>query len=115
MDGGEKVSVGQVAAIVALIAGIYRVDPALLDCIVYRESSYNVQAVNAVHEGLCQYKPSTRTWMLGLAAADPGWLHGGIPAGPVQDVALTAWALRRGYGSHWAVYRACIGDTNEND
>lgn len=98
---------GQVVAIVALIAQMYSVDPALLDCVVYRESSYNVQAVNTVHEGLCQYKPSTRTWMLGLAASDPLWLHGGIPAGPVQDVALLAWAIRRGYGEHWSTYGMC--------
>lgn len=115
MAGGEKVSAGAVIAIVALLAHVYQVDPALLDCVVERESSYEVTAVNGPHTGLCQYKPTTRAWMLSLAAADPYWLHGGIPAGPVQDVALLAWALRRGYGSHWAVYRACIGDTNEND
>lgn len=79
-------SIGQVVVTIALLASIYQVDPALMDCIVAHESGYNVNAQNGIHDGLCQYKPTTREWMLSLAAADPGWLHGGIPAGPVRDV-----------------------------
>ena len=102
-------TVSQVIVMVRLLAGMYSVDPALLDCIVARESDYAIGAVNGQHEGLCQFKPSTRTWLAGKAAADPAWLHGGIDAGPVQDVALAAWAVRNGFGAHWATYAGCGG------
>jgi len=101
---------GAVIVMVRLLAGLYGVDPALLDCIVARESDYAIGAQNGVHVGLAQWSPSTRTWLAGKAAEDPLWLHGGIAQGPVQDVALCAWAVHNGYGSHWATFAACGGE-----
>jgi hypothetical protein len=103
------VTIGQAIAVVALLAQMYGVDPALMQCIVERESSYNVAAQNGVHEGLCQWNPSTREWLADKAASDPAWLHGDIAPGPVQDVALSAWAIKRGYGAHWSTWGICGG------
>lgn len=99
----------QVVVIVRLLAGVYGVDPALLDCIVSHESDYAIGAVNGTHEGLCQFKPTTRDWLAGKAAGDPAWAHGGIAQGPVFDVALAAWAIGRGYGAHWSTWQICGG------
>lgn len=101
---------GQVIVTVALLAQMYGVDPALMDCIAYRESSYNVNAVNGIHAGLVQWNPDTRAWLTEKAQADECWLHGGIGEGPVQDVALAAWAIAEGYGTHWATYEGCGGE-----
>jgi soluble lytic murein transglycosylase-like protein len=101
---------GQVIVTVALLSRIYGVDPAVMDCIAYRESSYNVNAVNGIHAGLVQWNPDTRAWLAEMAALDDGWLHGNIGEGPVQDVALASWAIAEGYGSHWATYEGCGGE-----
>ena len=102
-------TIGTAIVTVVLLAQMYGVDPALMDCIVERESSYNVAAQNGIHEGLVQWNPDTRAWLAEKAAADPSYLHGNIGAGPVQDVALAAWAIKRGYGSHWSTYAGCGG------
>ena len=108
-DVGGKVTIGQAIVTVALLAQMYGVDPALLDCIVYRESSYNVASQNGIHTGLAQWNPSTREWLAGKAATDPLWLHGNIGAGPVQDVALAAFWMARGMGPHWSTWELCGG------
>ena len=102
-------TVGQAIVTVAILATMYGVDPALMGCIVYRESSYNIASQNGIHTGLAQWNPDTRDWLAGKAASDPAWMHGNIAAGPVQDVALAAWAIGRGYGSHWATFAGCGG------
>ena len=108
-DGGIVMTAGAVIVMVRLLANLYSVDPALLDCIVSHESDYAIGAVNGVHVGLAQWNPSTRTWLAGKAAEDPLWLHGGIGAGPVQDVALAAFWIKRGMGPHWSTYEICGG------
>ena len=102
-------TVSQAIVTVALLAQMYGVDPALMDCIVYRESSYNIQAQNGVHTGLVQWRPETRAWLAEKAATDPSYLHGNIGAGPVQDVALAAYWIARGMGSHWSTFAGCGG------
>jgi hypothetical protein len=102
------VTIGQAVAIVAILAQMYGTPQ--LACIVEHESDYDVMAQNGIHEGLVQWSPSTREWLAGKAAEDPLWLHGGIAQGPVQDVALCAWAVHNGYGSHWATFAACGGE-----
>lgn len=101
---------GQVIVTVALLAQMYGVDPALLDCIAYRESTYSVDAVNGVHTGVMQWNPDTRAWLSEKAQADPLWLHSDIGAGPVLDIALAAWAVRNNYGTHWSTWTMCGGD-----
>ena len=108
-------TVGQAVAVVALLAQMYGVDPALMQCIVERESSYNVASQNGIHVGLVQWNPSTRAWLAEKAAADPLWLHGGIGEGPVQDVALAAFWIKRGMGPHWSVFQGCMEDIHENE
>ena len=98
---------GQVIVTVALLSRMYGVDPAVMDCIAYRESTYNVNAVNGIHQGVMQWNPDTRDWLAGKAKTDSGWLHGDIGAGPVQDVALAAWAIKQGYGEHWSTWGMC--------
>ena len=100
---------GAVIVMVRLLAGLYQVDAGLLQCIVAHESDYNVNAVNGQHEGLCQFKPTTRDWLAGKASADPAWLHGKIEPGPVYNVALAAFWIARGMGPHWATYEICGG------
>lgn len=102
-------SVGAVIVTIRLLAGLYGVDPALMQCIVERESSYNVAAQNGECVGLVQWRPSTRTWLAGKAQEDPLWLHGGA-GGTVYEIALAAWAVSEGYGSHWATYEGCGGE-----
>ena len=101
---------GAVIVMVRLVASLYGVDADMMQCIVERESSYNVAAQNGECVGLVQWRPSTREWLAGKAAADPAWLHGNIGAGPVQDVALAAFWIARGMGSHWATYEGCGGE-----
>ena len=102
-------TIGQAIAVVALMAQMYGVDPALMDCIVRNESDYAIGAVNGVHTGLVQWRPETRAWLAEKAATDPSYLHGDIGAGPVQDVALAAFWIARGMGSHWATFAGCGG------
>lgn len=100
---------GQVIVIVTLLARVYGVDPVLLDCMAYGESTYSVDAVNGLCTGVMQWHPETRSWLGEKASADPLWLHGGIEPGPVYDVALAAWAIAHGYGEHWSTWEACRG------
>ena len=100
---------GQVIVTVALLSRMYGVDPAVMDCIAYRESTYNVNAVNGIHQGVMQWNPSTLAWLGGKAQEDPLWLHGGA-GGTVYEIALAAWAVSEGYGSHWATYEGCGGE-----
>jgi soluble lytic murein transglycosylase-like protein len=81
-------TIGQAIVTVALLAQMYGVDPALMQCIVERESNYATGAVNGPCVGLAQWNPDTRAWLAEKAAGDSGWLHGDIEPGPVQDVAL---------------------------
>lgn len=111
MVGVASVSVGQIVVLVSLMARIYGVDPAMLDCMAYRESSYNVEAVNGVHVGTMQWNPDTLEWLAEKAAADPLWLHGYLSHDdPVFRIALAAWAVRNGYGEHWETYSMCGGE-----
>lgn len=106
-------STGQVIATVALIAQMYSVDPALMDCLVYRESSYNVLAENGIHKGLAQYNPSTFEWFVEMALRDPGFAHAGTvranpdPSHPITALVIMAWAIQKGYGPHWSTWGLC--------
>ena len=103
-------SAAQAVVVVSLLAQMYGVDQALMQCIVERESNYATDAVNGVHVGLVQWRPETRAWLAGKAQDDPAWLHGDIGQGPVQDVALAAFWIARGMGSHWATFLGCGGE-----
>lgn len=102
-------TVGQVVVTVALLAQMYGVDPAVLDCIAYRESGYRVEAVNGIHVGVMQWNPDTLAWLGEKANTDPLWLHRDVE-GPVYRMALAAWAVSEGYGSHWSTWTICGGE-----
>jgi hypothetical protein len=107
------VTPGAVVAIIALLAQVYSVDAGLLNCIVAHESDYRTDAVNGIHEGLCQYNPETLTWMAGMAADDDTFLHGYMTPDanePVYALSLMAWAIRNGMGAHWSTWRLCGGE-----
>ena len=103
----------QVVIVVRLLAGLYAVDAGLLDCIIYRESSYNVDARNGIHIGVAQYNPDTLVWLGEKALDDPLFLHRHMAIDatePVYSIALLAWAVRGGYGPHWSVWDICGGE-----
>ena len=98
----------QVVIVVRLLAGLYAVDAQMMDCIAMRESDYNVNAQNGIHIGVMQWSPSTLAWLGGKVQADPLWLHGHMDSTePVYQIALSAWAIRNNYGSHWATFSMC--------
>ena len=102
---------GQVVAVVALLAQMYGVSPDLMDCIAYRESSYNASAVNGVCIGPMQWHPDTLEWLGEKTKKDPLWMHGYMDSGePVYQIALSAWAVANGFGSHWSVWSSCEGE-----
>ena len=102
---------GQVVAVVALLAQMYGVSPAVMDCIAYRESTYRVDATNGVHTGVMQFRPETLEWLGEKASNDPLWMHGYMDSGePVYQIALSAWAVANGFGSHWSVWSSCEGE-----
>lgn len=101
-------TIGEIIVIVSLLARMYGVSPALMDCIAYRESSYNATAVNGVHTGVMQWNPSTLEWLSEKAANDPLWMHGYMDSSePVYQIALSAWAVSEGYGEHWSTWDMC--------
>jgi hypothetical protein len=107
---GDEVTPGQVIAIIALLGQIYSVDAGLLDCMIHAESDYRTDAVNGECVGLAQWHPETKAWLGEKAREDSGWMHGDIGEGDVYDLALTAWAVRNGYGDHWATFEMCGGE-----
>jgi hypothetical protein len=102
-------SVAQVI-IIRLLAGIYAVDADMMQCMIAAESDYQAAAVNGPCVGLAQGHPDTRAWLSEKEREDSGWLHGGIGEGDVYDLALMAWAIRNGFGNHWATFEGCGGD-----
>lgn len=101
-------TIGEVIVIVSLLAQMYGVSPDLMDCIAYRESSYNASAVNGVHTGPMQWHPDTLEWLSEKASNDPLWMHGYMDQSePVYQIALAAYSIRRGYGPHWSTFSMC--------
>lgn len=101
-------SIGQVIVTIVLLAQVYGVDPGLLDCMAHRESEYSTTAVNGVHTGVMQWNPETLRWLGEKAQGDPLWLHGHMdPGETVYQIALAAWAIKNGYGEHWATWEVC--------
>jgi len=101
-------TIGEIIVIVSLLAQMYGVSPDLMDCIAYRESSYNASAVNGVCIGPMQWHPDTLEWLGEKASNDPLWMHGYMDSGePVYQIALAAYSIRRGYGRHWSTFSMC--------
>lgn len=104
-------TIAEVIIVVRILAGLYGVSPAVMDCIARCESDYNVDATNGVHVGVMQWNPSTLEWLSEKAANDPLWMHGYMDSSePVYQIALSAWAVANGFGSHWSVWSSCEGE-----
>lgn len=109
-------SVSQVIATILVVAEIYLVNPRQMDCMVYRESSYNALAVNGVHLGLAQYHPESFDWFVSMALDDPLFMHAEVvranpdPRDPIVSLLIMAWCLKNGYGAHWSTYDVCRED-----
>lgn len=112
-------TIGQVVVTVSLLARVYGVDPALMDCMVYRESSYNVNAVNGIHIGVAQFNPDTYAWMAHLALGDPVFMHKSLiedgkgPGDGLSALVIMSWAFKNDMGEHWSTYSLCIGERND--
>ena len=106
-------TVGQVIATLLVVAQMYLVSPTQFDCMVYQESSYNVEAVNGIHVGLGQYHPDSFDWFVAMALDDPLFLHADVvranpePSDPIVSLLVMAWCLKNGYGEHWSTYEMC--------
>lgn len=104
---------GQVIATILIVAQIYLISPQQMDCMVYRESSYKVAAVNGVHLGLAQYRPDSFDWFVVMALEDPLFMHAEVvranpdPRDPIVSLLIMAWCLRNGYGDHWSTWEMC--------
>lgn len=80
----------------------YGVDPDFMNCILFRESSYNAGSKNknSSATGMAQFIKSTwvsfRTRMGEDANLD-------LRLDPRESIKTLAWALSKGYASHWQV------------
>lgn len=104
---------GTVIVMARLIAGLYGVDADMMDCIIAHESGYQTGARNGIHVGLAQFRPDTWDWMIGMALADPTFVHAGVVrADPrrenaVASLTMLAWGIRDGRGAHWSTWEMC--------
>lgn len=83
----------------------YGVDEKLLDCVVFRESSYNFEAIgdNGKAHGLGQFHLQTWQWfreMMGKPTTDTRF-------NPDDALDTMAWAFSEGYQNHWTCYKLC--------
>ena len=95
---------------IRIAATQYGVSYALLSCIAWRESTgtpglYDARAVSATEDfGLFQFH---RPW-----DADSLWQQtpyaDGDPFDAETSANAAAWAISRGYGPRWSVWRLCI-------
>ena len=103
---------GQVIVTIVLIAQVYGVNPAAMQCCSWHESRHDPAATNGIHQGVYQYNPKTFAWFLSMAREDPRFLHAYLFTEPdpydyMQAITLTAWAWANGYEWHWSAYRLC--------
>jgi len=107
-------SISHVLVLIALVARTQGVPVETLDCIVFYESSYRVDAIGALGEvGLGQIKPATGAFLLEQALADPNARHLFEPladralADPVLNLRLTAFGWQR-WPQWWATTPLCV-------
>ena len=83
----------------------YSVRASLLKCIIWYESTNNPNAVgNQGEQGLAQFKLSTfRSFREQMGEDEKA-----SPFDPETAIQTLAWALSKGYGNHWSVYRRCL-------
>lgn len=84
----------------------YGVSYKVVDCIIKKESSYNPEAKNpnSTASGLGQFLESTWIWMRGMMGEDTDLA---LRFNPEESIKTLSWALSKGYGPHWTVWRSC--------
>ena len=83
----------------------YEVDPKLVDCILFHESTYRFDAIgdNGKAVGCAQFHLSTWQWfrsMMGKPIAD-------TRTNPDDAIETLAWGLANGYENHWTALKFC--------
>ena len=113
---------GQIKSYLRQAAAAYGADPQVLTEIARRESNFQADAVNnwdsnakkgTPSKGMFQFiEPTFNSFAPKARAANPEAWKG---LGPLnwmdwrQQALTTAWAIKHGYGSHWATYQAAGG------
>ena len=105
-------SAGQAVAMILLVFQMYRVNPAVGECVSWHESRHLETARNGIHQGMFQYNPRTFGWFLEMALEDNFFMHAHLfkypdPYDPLQAITLSAWAIKNGYEGHWEAYKFC--------
>ena len=109
-------SVGQTIAVITLLSQMYLNGDPLMSCLVKAESGYDMRAVNGIHTSGPQWNRKTFMWLAEKAIADPTFAHREYvaehmtPDDDLSSLFVMAWAIKNGYGSHWATYRGCGGE-----
>lgn len=87
-------------------ADAYGVDRELADCVVFRESSYNFEAIgdSGKAHGLAQFHLPTWKWMRGLM----GKSTADTRMNPDDALATMCWGIASGYGNHWTPFNSCL-------
>ena len=104
---------GQVVVTLALLATIYGVPLKQPECISWYESRHDVTAVNGIHISVAQWNPDTFYWFLEKTIADEYCPHREYlkahptPEDDLSAMILMVWAIKNGYGSHWATWKFC--------
>ena len=102
-----------VVVILVLLANFYGVDQGLATCLIYHESSFQVEAENGVHIGLAQWNPETFEWLMLKATQDEGFYHRAYVVAhptaqdPLANLLVFIWALDNGYEEHWSTLIYC--------
>ena len=107
-------SVSHVLVLISLIAQAHATPVERLDCVVFHESSYRVEAVGAAGEvSLGQLMPETAREILTHALANPerSYLFEHIRGRPLDDpvlnLSLTAYGIER-WPAKWTTMRLCV-------
>ncbi len=84
----------------------YKVDPMLVSCILFNESSYNPEAIgdSGKAKGIAQFHLNTfKTFrkLMGMSQKD-------LRLNPEESIRTLCWALSTGRGYHWSVYEGCL-------
>ena len=89
-------------AIVERYATKYSVDADLMDCILFRESSYRTDASNtkSTARGIAQFLKGTWVWMRTRMGSDTQL---NLREDAESAIETLAWALSKGYKNHWQV------------
>lgn len=92
--------------LVTWVAVATSLPPEGMHCLVRLESDYQIEALSSAGAvGIAQFMPETHRWLAEKAQAELGFAP--QLGNPVHDLLLLSWAIKSGYGEHWAAWRFC--------